>query len=93
MLEEIPQDLYEFQNPNWVNLSEDLPLHVSIGSTETFVIPSSQSLRFLQTSADWCWVLAETADGQQGWVHVEHFEVMDLGKNVMEVFEGLNMAG
>lgn len=24
---------------------------------------------------------------------VEHFEVMDLGKNVMEVFEGLNMAG
>ncbi len=93
MLEEIPQDLYEFQNPNWVNLSEDLPLHVSVGSTETFVIPSSQSLRFLQTSADWRWVLAETADGQRGWVHVENFEVMDLGKNVMEVFDGLYMAG
>ena len=93
MLEEIPQDLYEFQNPNWVNLSEDLPLHVSVGSTETFVIPSSQSLRFLQTSADWRWVLAETADGQRGWVHVGNFEVMDLGKNVMEVFDGLYMAG
>ncbi len=57
------------------------------------MIPSSQSLRFLQTSADWRWVLAETADGQRGWVHVENFEVMDLGKNVMEVFDGLYMAG
>lgn len=93
MMEEIPQDFYEFQNKNWVNLSEDLPLHVSVESPETFVLPASRSLRFLQTSADWRWVLVETDDGQQGWMRVENFEVMDLGKNVMELFDGLNMAG
>lgn len=93
MLEEIPQDFYEFQNKNWVNLSEDLPLHTAAESPETFVIPAARSLRFLQTSADWRWVLVETDDGQQGWMHVENFEVVDLGKNVMELFDGLNMAG
>lgn len=93
MMEEIPQDFYEFQNKNWINLSEDLPLHVSVESPETFVLPASRSLRFLQTSADWRWVLVETDDGQQGWMRVENFEVMDLGKNVMELFDGLNMAG
>ncbi len=93
MLEEIPQDFYEFQNKNWVNLSEDLPLHTAAESPETFVIPAARSLRFLQTSADWRWVLVETDDGQQGWMRVENFEVMDLEKNVMELFDGLNMAG
>ncbi|MDE7272741.1 MAG: M56 family metallopeptidase [Lachnospiraceae bacterium] len=93
MLEEIPQEFYEFQNGNWVDLVENLPLHPSIGSAETFTIPSSQSLRFLQTSADWNWVLIETSDGQQGWLQIEHFEVTDLQKNVMDVFSGLHMAG
>lgn len=42
-------------------------------------------VRFLQTSADWNWILLETKDGQQGWVHVENFEVVELRKNVMDV--------
>lgn len=91
-LEEIPQEVYDFRNRNWVQLNDELPLHSAAGSTDTFTV-SPQSVRFLQTSADWNWVLVETADGQQGWLHMEYFEVVELRKNVMDVFDGLHMAG
>lgn len=92
ILEEIPQEVYDFRNGNWVGLKDELPLHSAIGNSETFTV-SPQTIRFLQTSADWNWVLVETADGQQGWVHVENFEVVETGKNVMDIFDGLYMAG
>ena len=92
ILEEIPQDVYDFRNPNWVELKDELPLHSAIGNSDTFTI-SPQTVRFVQTSADWNWVLVETADGQQGWLHVENFEVVETGKNVMDIFDGLYMAG
>ncbi|MDE7183989.1 MAG: hypothetical protein K2O40_05815, partial [Lachnospiraceae bacterium] len=91
-LEEIPQDVYDFRSRNWVQLYEELPLHTAVGSDDTFSV-KPQSVRFLQTSADWNWVLLETEDGQQGWVHLVNFEVVELQKNVMDVFDGLYMAG
>ncbi|MDE7321876.1 MAG: hypothetical protein K2N73_03970 [Lachnospiraceae bacterium] len=91
-LEEIPQDVYDFRSRNWVQLYEELPLHTAVGADDTFTV-NPQSVRFLQTSADWNWVLLETEDGQQGWVHLEDFEVVELQKNVMDVFDGLYMAG
>ena len=92
ILEQIPQEVYDFRNGNWVTLNDELPLHSAVESDETFMV-SPQMVRFLQTSADWNWVLVETADGQQGWVHLENFEVVELRKNVMDVFDGLYMAG
>lgn len=92
ILEQIPQEVYDFRNGNWVTLNDGLPLHSAVESDETFMV-SPQMVRFLQTSADWNWVLVETADGQQGWVHLENFEVVELRKNVMDVFDGLHMAG
>lgn len=92
MLTEIQQDVYDFRNRNWVGLYDELPLHPAVGNAETFTV-SPQMVRFLQTSSDWNWILLETEDGQQGWVHLENFEVVELGKNVMDVFDGLYMAG
>lgn len=92
MLEEIPQEVYDFLSRNWVELYDELPLHPAVGDSETFTV-APQMVQFLQTSADWNWVLLETEDGQQGWVHLENFEVVELRKNVMDVFDGLYMAG
>ncbi len=92
MLEEIPQEVYDFRSRNWVELYDELPLHPAVGDSETFTI-APQMVRFLQTSADWNWVLLETEEGQQGWVHLENFEVVELKKNVMDIFDGLYMAG
>lgn len=92
VLEEIPQDIYNFQNENWVELKENLPLHTAIESTDTFTI-SPQKVKFLQTSANENWVLLETEDGQQGWMQMENFNVSALQKFVMDVFDGLNMTG
>lgn len=92
LLEEIPQDIYDFRNRNWVQLYEELPLHTAVRADDTYTI-QPQNVRFLQTSADWNWVLLETEDGQQGWVHLDNFEVVELQKNVMDVFDGLYMAG
>lgn len=92
MLAEIPQEVYDFRNRNWVELYDELPLHPAVGDSATFTA-APQMVRFLQTSADWNWILVETEDGQQGWVHLEYFEVVELRKNVMDVFNGLYMAG
>ncbi|MCM1184148.1 MAG: M56 family metallopeptidase [Roseburia sp.] len=91
-LEEIPQEVYDFRNRNWVELYEELPLHPAIGGAQTFSV-APQKVCFLQTSADWSWILIETEDGQQGWVHLEEFQVVELQKNVMDVFGGLYLAG
>lgn len=52
-----------------------------------------QVIVFRKISADFCWILLETKEGEQGWVHVENFEVPELKRNVMDVFGGLWMAG
>ena len=91
-IEEIPQEVYAFRNGNWVELYEELPLHPAIGDIQTFSV-EPQMVRFLQTSADWSWILIETEDGQQGWMHLENFNVVELEKNVMDVFAGLYLAG
>ncbi len=92
MLEEVPQEVYDFTRGNPVELCEELPLHQEIGSDEVFTV-TPQTVKFLQTSADFNWLLIETADGQQGWVHVVDYEVVELEKNVMDVFEGGYLAG
>lgn len=92
MLEEVPQEVYDFTRGNPVELCEELPLHQEIGSQETFTV-TPQTVKFLQTSADFNWLLIETADGQRGWVHVVDYEVVELEKNVMDVFEGGYLAG
>ncbi|MDE7202899.1 MAG: M56 family metallopeptidase [Lachnospiraceae bacterium] len=92
ILEDIPQEVYDFRSRNWVELYDELPLHPAVGASETFTI-APQMVRFLQTSADWNWVLLETEEGQQGWIHLENFEVVELKKNVMDIFDGLYMAG
>lgn len=93
LLEEIPQEVYDFRNGNWVALNEALPLHPERESAQTFLI-EPQLVRFLQTSADGHWVLVEAEDGRQGWVWIdENYEVKELQKNVMDVFDGIYLAG
>lgn len=92
MLKDIPQDTYNFINGNWVSLLMDLPLHPEIGNNDIFTV-KPQNVKFLQTSADWNWIFLETEDGRQGWVHLENYEVYELKKNVMDVFDGIYMAG
>lgn len=87
-LEEIPQDVYDFRQGNWVQLYDELPLHPAVGSSDTFTV-KPQNVRFLQTSADWNWIFLETEDGQRSWVHLDNFEVVELRKNVVDVFDGL----
>ena len=92
ILEMIPQETYDFISLNEVDLLETLPVHEGIGSEEIFEV-EPQKVVFLQVSADWEWILIKTADGQQGWVHVQDFEVVELRKNVMDVFAGMYLAG
>ncbi len=92
MLEEAPQEYYEFVRGNWVELREELPLHLEAGSGEVFNV-APQKVKFLQTSADWSWLLLETEDGQQGWVHVVDHQVAELNKHVLDVFQGGYLAG
>ncbi|MDE7272742.1 MAG: hypothetical protein K2N95_06715 [Lachnospiraceae bacterium] len=90
LLEEIPQDVYDFTSGNWVELLETLPLHTALKSTETFDA-APQKVKFRKTSSDASWVLIETESGQQGWMHLDHFNVAELQKSVYEVFNGLNI--
>lgn len=92
-LEEIWQETYDFQVRNEVKLCEDLPLYREVGNQQTVFVVNPQMVRFLKTTADWGWVLIETADGQQGWAQIKNYRVVELDKDVMEVFEALNMAG
>lgn len=92
MLEEIPQETYAFLSQNEIELLEELPVHTGIGEEETFAV-KPQTVRVLETSADFGWILIETKNGEQGWVHIVNFEVPELGKNVMDVFKGRYMAG
>lgn len=89
-IEEIPQESYDLQNGNWVEMNEALPLHPAAGSADTFMV-GPQGMRFLKVSSDDSWVLAETQDGQQGWLHVRYGELIDLDKSAMELFTGLNL--
>ena len=92
MLREVPQETYDFQKRNFIELYRELPLHRKINGEDTFVIPR-QKVRFLKTSADWNWLLLETENGQQGWVHIVDYEVEELQENVMDVFGGVYLAG
>ncbi len=91
-LHEVPQETYDFQKRNFVDLYRELPLHRKIEGKDTFMIPP-QKVRFLKTSADWNWLLIETENGQQGWVHIVDYEVEELKENVMDVFAGVYLAG
>lgn len=92
LLEEAPQEYYTFLRGNWVELCEDLPLHTEAGGGKAFTV-NPQLVKFLQISADWNWLLLETEDGQQGWVHVVNFQVEELDKSVLDVFRGGLLAG
>lgn len=92
MIEMIPQETYDFLSLNEVDLLETLPIHKEIGSEEVFEV-APQKVVFLQVSGDWEWLYIMTADGQNGWIHVVDFEVVELQKNVLDVFEGVNLAG
>lgn len=92
LLEEIPQDIYDFISLNSVELYVDLPLHPEIGSEETFTV-TPQQVKFLQTTADGEWVLVETADGESAWVHIVDHEVAELKEDVLDVFAARLFAG
>lgn len=92
MLEMIPQETYDFLSLNEVDLLETLPLHKEIGSEEVHEV-EPQKVVFSQVSGDWEWLYITTADGQSGWVHVVDFKVVELQKNVLDVFDGVYLAG
>lgn len=92
ILEEIPQESYDFLAGNDVELFMELPVYEKMGGGESFMI-EPQTILFRKISADFHWILLETKEGKQGWVHVENFEIPELGRNVMDVFGGVYMAG
>lgn len=92
MLEEVPQETYDFVWIHEVQLLEELTLHTEPDGEETFVI-SPQTVSFLQVTSDEHWILLETLDGVRGWFEVDSFEIVESGKESREVFEGLNFAG
>lgn len=92
MIEMIPQETYDFLSLNEVDLLETIPLHKEIGSEEVFEV-APQKVIFSQVSGDWEWLYITTADGQNGWVHVVDFKVVELQKNVLDVFDGVYLAG
>lgn len=92
MLEELPQETYDFITGNEIELLDALPLHPEIGAEETFTV-QTQMVKALKVSSDFNWILIETRSGEQGWVHIENYEVPELGENVMEIFAGRYLAG
>ena len=80
MLEEIPQEVYGFVSLNEIILLEPLPLHTEIGGKDTFKV-KPQKVTALEVSADGEWVLLDTEDGRQGWVHIENFEAVEFWRS------------
>lgn len=92
MLEEVPQEIYDFVWIHEVQLLEELTLHTEPDGEETFVI-SPQTVSFLQVTSDEHWILLETLDGVRGWFEVDNFEIVESGKESREMFEGLSFFG
>lgn len=96
-LEMLYQESYEYTSKDWdeweITLAVELPVHTQPGSEETILLNPNQEIRFLAVHNSWEWALVETADGQQGWIHVVDGMVVDLQMNCTDVFYGLSMAG
>ena len=105
-LELLDQESYEYTLKDWeeweITLKSDLPVHVEPESQEITILKGDQEIRFLALHNSWEWVLVETADGMQGWIHVVDGEVLNpetddeaypASYDCMEIFEGLSMAG
>lgn len=94
-VELVPQESYEYTDKGgdiWDTLKVSLPLHTSPESEETFLLEPCK-VRFLAVHSSWEWVLVETEDGQQGWMHVVDMKVVELDMWTTDVFDGLSMAG
>ena len=96
-LEMLYQESYEYTLKDWeeweITLKEELPVHTQPESEETILLKPDQEIKFLAVHTSWEWALVETADGQQGWIHVVDGMVVDLQMSCVDVFTGLSMAG
>lgn len=94
-VELVPQESYQYTDKGgdiWDALKVSLPLHTSPDSEESFLLEPCK-VRFLAVHNSWEWVLVETQDGLQGWMHIVDMKVVELDMWTTDVFDGLSMAG
>lgn len=93
MLERISQDTYDFIALNDISLLVPLPVHDSPDEASESHMLQPQTVKFLKTDGSFSWIYAEGEDGDGGWFAMkDSLEIMELEKDYMEVFEGLNFA-
>lgn len=101
MVEEVPQDVYNYSGITTeeyhYELSEELILHTSPGSSETVTI-MPQHIKFKQITADRKWFSIEGEDGTTGWIALGEADqgsysygiLTEAGKYLEEVFSDIN---
>lgn len=93
MLERISRDTYDFITLNDISLLVPLPVHDSPEESSESHMLRPQTVKFLKTDGSFSWIYTEGGDGDGGWFAMQDsLEIKELGKDYMEVFEGLNFA-
>lgn len=94
MIEQVPQNEYEFMALNEVQMQQSLTLHTEPGGRETFVL-EPQIVKFTKASGDFKWILLETLDGTSGWLEIIDYMTVEDNKSTMDVFdwETMHFAG
>lgn len=88
----IPQEAYEFGWQNDITLKEELVLHRTPGSEDTFTI-KPQIVHFIKVNEERNWIYLEAADGKAGWFEIKNHSTLADGRKTDEVFDGLSHAG
>ena len=90
-----PYDLYHpitFGYEETIVLKEDLPIYTNMRDENPSSVMKPQEVEFLATDNK-NWVQLEGADGTKGWFKFFEWSYLaDLDKDVMDVFDNLNMS-
>ena len=83
----------DLEKRDWITLKETVQLYAEKDESSGTIILKPQKVIEIMTDADeWTYLRGE--DGTEGWLHVVNLGIPGLdGKSVMEVFDGLSMAG
>ena len=88
----VEQECYDFLARNEVELLVELQLWTEPEGENTVTL-SPQKLIFAAMNKGQNWILVDAEDGTTGWFEIKDSKVVQNGKRVWEIFDGLNNAG
>lgn len=94
LLEQIPQESYDYGCLNDIELLVALPVHSEPNLESTGFEIQPQTVKFLKTDSTFSWVYVQAENGDAGWVYVGYYgDIVELNMDSTDVFEGLLFFG